>query len=422
MPSRFHAITRWRLDLDAVCGGTSDGDSLVMSDPPAADPLPEPAPEPVADVTPSYDSFGNTEGNAGYDPQLVQAAEGVRASEFEQPDVTAPVNPVETGGPGDQLVDATQHNPALVEPPLAAGVVAPVGAPVETGPILTGQSSMRDSHALVTPGQSTLPAAIPGAAPTEADMLRYRVDIAQNYEDGASPARLVQTNLNDCSIVSSLNQVARTPDGQAHLASRIQDLGDGFHQVRLTGEDGADRNVILRDPSPAMGSAGDRNLRIFEKALAVDRTADLGGLTEADVYKSIDYGAAPSAAMRELGLGNHWGNTPRDYMPADAVRIYNETGGALGGTAMTLNTNPVLTAPTTGDEIRGANHLRDQLSSYGLVDNHAYEVAMTYRDPTTNNNMVVLRNPHGVNHGTPIPEARLGELFSSFSVGRVAPR
>ncbi len=243
--------------------------------------------------------------------------------------------------------------------------------------------------------------AAPGGGPTDADILKTRIDIAQNYEDGASPPRLQQGSLEDCFVVGSLNEVAKTPEGQAHLASRIENLGDGFYQVKINDPHGAPQNVIVREPPGGFGATGDQNLRIFEKAIATTHTPDLGGLTEREVYSNINHGGWPGGVMQQLGLENPYGPKPAEYDPKDAIRIYDANGGSLSGNTMTLNT------------------LKDPVNPYGLVGPHAYEVAMTYRDPTTSESMVVLKNPHGFNHPQPIPERDLGTYFSTFSYGRL---
>lgn len=357
---------------------------------------------------------------------------GIPAPDYPTEAPTFDVQPSDyTGGPSEADIQQTQADIAqnyqdLASPsPSAEPAYHPPAEPTLANvehlqpPQEFGQQFGPQQYAPQPPTFNLSPSDYTGG-PSEADILRNRIDIAQNYEDAASPGRLNQGNVGDCFIVSTLNDVNRTPDGQAHLASRITDLGDGFHQVSLNDRYGQPQNILVQDPTPGVGSTGDQNLRLFERAFAVSNTPDLGGTTDRELYANINHGGWPSSAMAQLGLSSNYnGGSPAEYNPAQAITTYEGNGGTVNGVTMTLNSLGVPEHPSTGDEIRAANAQRDLMSQYNILGPHAYEVAMTYRDPGTNEPMAVLRNPHGFNQPLPIPQSQLGSLFSSFSYGRV---
>lgn len=264
----------------------------------------------------------------------------------------------------------------------------------------------------------------PGPGPTAEEMARNRADIAQNYDDLASPGRINQGALNDCYIVSTLNEVNSTPGGQAHLASRITDLGDGFSQVTINDRFGVPQQVVVQNPPLGIGASGDQTLRIYEKALAVSETPPLGGLTNQEIYSNINHGGFPNDTMNQLGLEAVGGGDVQRYTASstvpwatqpDTAVVWGTRSGSTPGLTSELQSYGLVTSPHAYEVVATAPHTTTTYTTVPTYDAMGSYTGTTSVPVTSTETHVYLRNPWGHHHPDPIPLSAVDRLFQPIS-------
>ncbi|MBK6697624.1 MAG: hypothetical protein IPG50_36385 [Myxococcales bacterium] len=221
------------------------------------------------------------------------------------------------------------------------------------------------------------------------EQFAIQVDLLQHHQDLASPALLNQGQIGDCFVVSTLNTIAHTPEGMAYLNSLVTPQGDGAYHVTLFGADGQPTTVLVAmDPNGPYGSgaSGDPTLAILERAIGTMH----GPFDSMGAYDSIANGGRPYEAMNDLGLF---------AQPLEA-------SAALGYTPDGVDVLVVGTRPDAPG-----------LADFGLVGSHAYSVVGSLSDPSTGEMMLILQNPWGGEHPSPIPASQVDSLFGYASHG-----
>ncbi len=172
------------------------------------------------------------------------------------------------------------------------------------------------------------------------------VDLLQNYRDAASPGEISQLHVGNCAVVSVVNALNSTPEGQAYINSLVTDLGDDRYNVRLTGADGQPQNVPVTFVDN-LYAQGDKTLQIVNAAVVESN----GMVQSAREGMGTGEGMWPSEVMTQLGLQNV------QMVDGGAVALQAATGGNFvavidyATSPTTTHANPVLgvvTNPDTG--------------------------------------------------------------------------
>ena len=172
------------------------------------------------------------------------------------------------------------------------------------------------------------------------------VDLLQNYRDTASPGELTQLHVGNCAVISVVNALNSTPEGQAYINSLVTDLGDDRYNVRLTGTDGQPQNVPVTFVNNAYAQ-GDKTLQIVNAAVIETN----GMIESAREGMGTGEGVWPSEVMTQLGLQNV------QMVDGGAVALQAATGGNFvavidyATSPTSTHANPVLgvvTNPDTG--------------------------------------------------------------------------
>jgi hypothetical protein len=233
--------------------------------------------------------------------------------------------------------------------------------------------------------------------PSGRDTFNAWVDIAQNYQDTASPPELWQARRNDCFNVASLNALtARNPDEVLSLATETR--RDGVWDVATMNRAGNEQHVYVND-TPLIRGGADGN----DPALV----AIYNGTSQ--LYHPGRPGGYPDDAMQRVFAQTDV-TTPE--LAALRYRDTTDTAAVLG----TLS-------PRQLDDAT-----RQAYADANLHPFHAYQVAGVFTNPDDGRDYAVLRNPWGYNadpaaqpgqsvHPQPIPLSDLNRLFATGTNG-----
>lgn len=222
-----------------------------------------------------------------------------------------------------------------------------------------------------------------------------QVDIAQHYQDLASPSELQQGQRGDCFNVAALNVL--NAENPGYLQSLTQETRrEGIYNVSTLDRQGNPHDVYVRDTPIRNGATTD------DPALqSVYNATSL-------LYHPGKPGGSPADAMERVGAD------AGQMSPLDAVAAHqNGEGGAVLGT---WDQRSLANAdPSVQQGFRDAN----------LYDGHAYQVASVIRNESDGRDYAVLRNPWqsgtpenpGSVHPRPIPVEDLDKYFSSGFAG-----
>ena len=235
---------------------------------------------------------------------------------------------------------------------------------------------------------------------------------------GATPGDVRQGDLGNCTVMSSLAALARTPKGQRFLESRVQEhLGrDGkvaSYTVLVSQNVGGGRRADIpvevdAHALPKGHWIGDAKAGavevwpiVFEAALAKAQ----GGLD------AMDKGSTVPKSFAYITGHEAVDSSPRTKDFADRLRA-----DFAAGKALVLSTNGTTEAPPGG--WNGGNPK--------LYDAHAYAIT-DVRDVATRGadgryhveTFVTVRNPWGFDHPRPMTLAEMQRHFGAYSVGEV---
>jgi hypothetical protein len=287
-------------------------------------------------------------------------------------------------------------------------------------------SNLANSSAAATIGTaSDVPSNVDGEpeAPLSGAVELFGTDANGNI--AISPNDIDQQGLGDCYLMSSMGELAKTPEGQKLLQNMIQPNYDsngnvtsytvtlhaknsglfgtglfasGYHDVKVTvapdfpdGDGGWDHAGATTDPNNGKSIIWPM---IIEKAYAQFK----GG------YNKMDNGGDPASALSAL--------TGRD------AKDYSVQGGWLGIGASQPSVNDLKNDLSKDDAVvisTRDNIGEGQDQNYDLYANHAY-MLMGVTTDASGNSFVILKNPWGDDDPKPIPYDQFKRLFDNVDL------
>lgn len=239
-----------------------------------------------------------------------------------------------------------------------------------------------------------------------------QVDIAQNYQDTASPSQLYQGGRNDCFNVAAINALnAHDPNG---MQARVEPTNDPnvmrvFSENRMGDGDSTYVNPWQLQPVGSQRNAEPSYNFIGQdlRGGAVSDDPSLQSIYNATTqrYHPSQPGGDPEDAMRRLGADTYSG------APSEIAQMYrNGDGGAVIGTHPERTLTP---------------EQQQAYQQYNLQPWHAYQVSSVIRNDADGRDYVVLTNPHAPyvdgspRHPRPIPVEEADRLFAGGTIGRL---
>lgn len=257
--------------------------------------------------------------------------------------------------------------------------------------------------------------------PASKDARANKVDLGATraFVSGATPGDVRQGDLGNCTVMSSLAALARTPQGQRFLESRIQEH---------LGRDGkvASYTVLV---SQKVGNGRRVDVPVEVDARSLPKGHWIGDSTNDGAVEvwPIVFEAAIAKAQGGLDVMNEGSDVPTSlaYITGKAAIDSSPSAKGFGerlrsdfaaGKALLLSTNGTTSAPPGGWST----------GSPKLYDRHAYAIT-DVRDVATQGadgryhveTFVTVRNPWGFDHPRPMTLAEVQKHFGAYSVGDV---